>query len=299
MASRMLALSGLSKTLRTPFSRRPGFRVGPLDLAIDDAQIVGLLGANGAGKTSTLKMILGLLIPDSGTVEVAGLPTAASSWQNQVGYLPEQPAFYDYLSGLEFMVLVGDLLGLDAVTLPSRAESLLSRVGMFESRRRPIRTYSKGMLQRLGLAQALLNEPRLLIMDEPMSGLDPLGRRFVRDLMLELKNEGRSILFSTHIIPDAEFVCDRVALMRAGQLVGFGTFDELLGLPTEFEVTSVAASSPTESEGRRVSSRIGQLHLAAAISEIVSKGSHLVGVSPVRTTVEDLLAAPDPKGHER
>lgn len=300
MASRILALSGLSKTLRTPFSRRPGFRVGPLDLAIDDAQIVGLLGANGAGKTSTIKMILGLLIPDSGTVEVAGLSTATSSWRNMVGYLPEQPAFYEYLSGLEFMVLVGDLLGLQAATLQSRAESLLSRVGMFESRRRPIRTYSKGMLQRLGLAQALLNEPKLLIMDEPMSGLDPLGRRFVRDLMLELKNEGRSILFSTHIISDAEFVCDRVALMRAGQLVGFGTFDDLLGLPTEFEVTSVEPSSiPAEKERRRVTSRIGQPHLAAAISEIVSKGSHLVGVSPVRKTVEDLLAAPAAKGDER
>jgi len=292
----MLALSGLSKVLKTPFSRKPGFRVGPIDLAIEEGQIVGLLGANGAGKTSTIKMILGLLVPDSGTVEVAGLSTTNPAWRSKVGYLPEQPAFYDYLSALEFMILVGDLLGLDAATLPSRAENLLGRVGLFESRRRPIRTHSKGMLQRLGLAQALLNEPKLLIMDEPMSGLDPLGRRFVRDLMLELKGEGRSILFSTHIISDAEFVCDRVALMRAGQLAGFGTFDDLLGLPTEFEVTSVEpASASAPEEGRRVSVRIGQAELAAAISEIVSKGSHLVGVSPVRKTVEDLLAAPLPK----
>jgi ABC-2 type transport system ATP-binding protein len=291
MTARTLTISGLSKLLKTPFSRRPGFRVGPIDLAIDEAQIVGLLGANGAGKTSMIKMVLGLLIPDSGSVEVGGMPTTSPRWRNQVGYLPEQPAFYDYLSGMEFMVLAGDLLGLDASGLRKKAESLLDRVGLFETRNRPIRTYSKGMLQRLGIAQALLNEPRLLVMDEPMSGLDPLGRRFVRDLMLELKNEGRSILFSTHIIPDAEYVCDRVALMRRGQLVGFGTFDELLGLPSEFEVTSVEPSSSGE-EGRRVSVRITQADLASAISGIVSKGAHLVGVSPARKSVEDLLEPP-------
>jgi ABC-2 type transport system ATP-binding protein len=299
MTSRVLALSGLSKVLKTPFSRKPGFRVGPIDLAIDEAQIVGLLGANGAGKTSTIKMILGLLVPDAGRVEVAGLSATSPSWRNQVGYLPEQPAFYDYLSGLEFMVLVGDLLGLEAATLRSRAEGLLNRVGLFESRRRPIRTYSKGMLQRLGLAQALLNEPKLLIMDEPMSGLDPLGRRFVRDLMLDLKNEGRSILFSTHIIPDAEFVCDRVALMRRGQLAGFGTFDDLLGLPSEFEVTSVEPSTIPGEGGRRVSVRIAQHDLSSAISTLVSRGSHLVGVAPVRKTVEDLLEAPPRAGEGR
>lgn len=291
----MLALSGLSKTLRTPFSRKPGFRVGPIDLTIDEAQIVGLLGANGAGKTSTIKMTLGLLIPDSGTVEVAGLSTTTAAWRNKVGYLPEQPAFYDYLSGLEFMILVGDLLGLEAAALRPRAENLLSRVGLFESRNRPIRTYSKGMLQRLGIAQALINEPKLLIMDEPMSGLDPLGRRFVRDLMLELRSEGKSILFSTHIISDAEFVCDRVALMRAGQLAAVGTFDDLLGLPSEFEVTSVRPSHASDGPGAergRVSVRVGHQDLARTIGEIVAQGANLVGVAPVRKSVEDLLAPP-------
>ena len=230
---------------------------------------------------------------DAGKVEIAGLSTAAPAWRTGVGYLPEQPAFYEYLSGLEFMTFMGDLLGLGSLTLGARVDALLTRVGLFESRRRPIRTYSKGMLQRLGLAQALLNEPKLLIMDEPMSGLDPLGRRFVRDLMLELKSEGRSILFSTHIISDAEFVCDRVALMRAGQLAAFGTFDDLLGLPTEFEVTSVKPSaSAAAGERGRVNVRITQPDLAAAIAQIVAEGSHLVGVAPVRKSVEDLLAPP-------
>lgn len=299
MTSQVLALVGLAKVLRTPFSRKPGFRVGPIDLSIGESEIVGLIGANGAGKTTTLKMILGLLVPDAGKVEVAGISTSASEWRRRVGYLPEQPAFYEYLSGLEFMTFMGDLLGLDASTLGPRVEALLTRVGLFASRRQPIRTYSKGMLQRLGLAQALLNEPKLLIMDEPMSGLDPLGRRFVRDLMLELKAEGRSILFSTHIISDAEFVCDRVALMRAGQLAAFGTFDELLGLPTEFEVTSIKPSGSSSGERGRVNVRIAQPDLAAAITQIVSEGSHLVGVAPVRKAVEDLLAPSAPTEERR
>ena len=298
MTSQVLALSGLSKTLRTPFSRKPGFRVGPVDLAIEEAEIVGLIGANGAGKTSTIKMILGLLVPDAGRVEIEGVSTVRPGWRGKVGYLPEQPAFYEYLSGQEFMTLVGDLFGLEAATLGPRVESLLNRVGLFESRNRPVRTYSKGMLQRLGIAQALLNEPKLLIMDEPMSGLDPLGRRFVRDLMLELRSEGKSILFSTHIISDAEFVCDRVALMRAGQLAAIGTFDDLLGLPSEFEVTSVRpwhSSEGAHGERGRVSVRVRHQDLARAIGEIVSQGSNLVGVSPVRKSVEDLLAPPPSK----
>lgn len=296
MTPQVLALSGLSKMLRTPFSRKPGFRVGPVDLAISEGEIVGLIGANGAGKTSTIKMILGLLVPDAGRVEIAGVSTASSDWRGRVGYLPEQPAFYDYLTGVEFMVFVGELFGIEGASLRPRVDALLNRVGLFESRRRPIRTYSKGMLQRLGLAQALLNAPRLLIMDEPMSGLDPLGRRFVRDLMLELRSEGRSILFSTHIISDAEFVCDRVALMRAGQLAAVGTFDDLLGLPTEFEVTSIqpshAAGAAAVGARGRVSARVRHDELAAAIGELASQGSNLVGVSPIRKSVEDLLAPP-------
>lgn len=301
MRPHLLSLSGVSKTLRTPFSRKPGFRVGPVDLAINEGEIVGLIGANGAGKTSMIKLILGLLIPEAGRVELVGVPGAADGWRSMVGYLPEQPAFYDYLSGLEFMRFAGQLFGLDPSILSKRVELLLDRVGLSESRHRAIRTYSKGMLQRLGLAQALLNEPRLLIMDEPMSGLDPLGRRFVRDLMLELRSEGRSILFSTHIIPDAEFVCDRVALMRSGQLAAAGTFEELLGVPTEFEVASVkpAGESPPSGSApeKRVSVRVNQSELAATINGIVSKGSHLVSVSPVRTAVEDLLAPPASQGN--
>lgn len=298
MLESVLALSGAAKTLRTPFSRKPGFRVGPLDLTITKGEIVGLIGSNGAGKTSTIKLILGLLLPDHGRIELLGVPSTSDGWRSRVGYVPEQPAFYDYLSGFEFMRFMGRLFDLDPRGLNPLVDRLLVRVGLFESRHRAIRTYSKGMLQRLGLAQALINDPELLIMDEPMSGLDPLGRRFVRDLLLELRAEGRSILFSTHIIPDAEYVCDRVALMRAGQLSAIGTFDDLLGVSTEFEVVSVKPLRGSEGvptpghDPRRVSVRVNEKDLASTIGGVIAQGSQLVSVSPVRGAIEDLLTPP-------
>ncbi len=302
MSHIQLSLSGLVKTVRTPFSRRPGFRVGPIDLALSDGEIVGLIGANGAGKTTTLKLLLGLLLPEAGQIELVGIPSNQDTWRSEVGYLPEQPSFYEYLSGREFLVFAGELFGLGREVLASRVSSLLERVGIAESANRPIRTYSKGMQQRLGLAQALLNDPKLLILDEPMSGLDPLGRRFVRDLLLELRSQGRSILFSTHIISDAEFICDRVALMRAGKLAAVGTFDELLGLPTGFEIAAVkpvAARTPGGpgglSDHDRFTVRVEPAELTRAIERILSGGGHLVSVSPIRASVEDLLS-PGAKG---
>jgi ABC-2 type transport system ATP-binding protein len=263
---------------------------------MSEGEIVGLLGANGAGKTTTMKLLLGLLLPDSGRIELMGLPSTGEAWRSQVGYLPEQPAFYEYLSGREFLNFAAELFALEPSVAHERISTLLERVDIAASADRPIRTYSKGMQQRLGLAQALLNEPKLLILDEPMSGLDPLGRRFVRDLLLELKAQGCSILFSTHILPDAEFVCDRVALMRAGELVTVGTFDELLGPPSEFEIAFTRARPAGQADasvaGRadRVTLRVPPSDLSKAIDQVLSQGSQVVGVSPVRASLEDLLA---------
>jgi ABC-2 type transport system ATP-binding protein len=302
MSQVALSLSGVTKIVKTPFSRRPGFKVGPLDLSIGEGEIVGLIGANGAGKTTTLKLLLGLLVPDAGRIELVGTPSGRGEWRASVGYLPEQPAFYEYLSGREFLMFVGDLFGLAPKLLSERVASLLERVGIAESANRPIRTYSKGMQQRLGIAQALLNDPKLLLLDEPMSGLDPIGRRFVRDLLLELRAQGRSILFSTHIIPDAEFVCDRIALMRVGQLTAVGTVDDLLGLPTGFEIAAVksmAGSTAAEPGAGKVDERftvrVPPAELTRAIEDILGRGAHLVSVSPIRASVEDLLA---PKAKE-
>jgi len=263
-----------------------------------EGEIVGLLGANGAGKTTTLKLLLGLLVPDAGRIELMGTPSTGQAWRSQVGYLPEQPAFYEYLSGREFLAFAAELFGIERSRAKDRIAALLERVGLSASGDRRIRTYSKGMQQRLGLAQALLNEPRLLILDEPMSGLDPLGRRFVRDLILELKAAGCSVLFSTHIIPDAEFICDRVALMRAGALVAVGTFDQLLGLPSEFEIVytrlEVSGAGAPGAAPDRVTRRLPQSQLPKAIDEILAQGAHLVSVSPIRASVEDLLAGTRP-----
>lgn len=293
MSQVALSLSGVTKVVKTPFSRRPGFKVGPLDLSIGEGEIVGLIGANGAGKTTTLKLLLGLLVPDAGRIDLMGTPSGRGEWRSSVGYLPEQPAFYEYLSGREFLMFVGDLFGLAPGLLSARVASLLERVGIAESANRPIRTYSKGMQQRLGLAQALLNDPKLLLLDEPMSGLDPIGRRFVRDLLLELRAQGRSILFSTHIIPDAEFVCDRIALMRVGQLTAVGTVDDLLGLPSGFEIAAVKGLSGSADE--RFTVRVPPAELTRTIEDILARGAHLVSVSPIRASVEDLLA---PKAKE-
>lgn len=293
MSQVALSLSGVTKVVKTPFSRRPGFKVGPLDLSIGEGEIVGLIGANGAGKTTTLKLLLGLLVPDAGRIDLVGTPSGRGEWRSSVGYLPEQPAFYEYLSGREFLMFVGDLFGLAPGLLSGRVASLLERVGIAESANRPIRTYSKGMQQRLGLAQALLNDPKLLLLDEPMSGLDPIGRRFVRDLLLELRAQGRSILFSTHIIPDAEFVCDRIALMRTGQLTAVGTVDDLLGLPSGFEIAAVKGLLGSADE--RFTVRVPPAELTRTIEDILGRGAHLVSVSPIRASVEDLLA---PKAKE-
>ena len=298
MSKDSLLIHGLLKTQKTPFSRRPGFRLGPIEFSMSEGEIVGLIGANGAGKTTTMKLILGLLVPDAGRIELMGTPSGGDAWQTQVGYLPEHPAFYEYLSGREFLAFAADLFGIERVQAKSRISSLLDRVGLAASGDRAIRTYSKGMQQRLGLAQALLNEPKLLVLDEPMSGLDPLGRRFVRDLLLDLKAAGCSVLFSTHIISDAEFICDRVALMRAGTLVAVGTFDQLLGLPSEFELVYTrrpeSDAGPERAAAERVTRQVPQAQLPHAIDEIIGQGGHLISVSPVRASVEDLLAGPGP-----
>jgi len=290
--SHVLSLSGILKTVKTPFSRRPGFKVGPIDLAVSPGEIVGLIGANGAGKTTTLKLILGLLVPDGGRIEFVGKSTSNDqSWKSTVGYLPEQPAFYEYLSSREFLMFAGELFGIEAAALKVRVSELLEQVGISEAANRPIRTMSKGMQQRLGIAQALLNDPSLLVLDEPMSGLDPIGRRFVRDLLVDLRARGKSILFSTHIIPDAEFVCDKIALMRSGRLAAVGSVDELLGLPTAFEIAAVKPAVSPDQEGRRFSVRVDPADLTKAVDRILAEGAHLVSVSPIRASVEDLLSS--------
>ena len=199
-----------------------------LSFAVEPGEVFGLLGRNGAGKTTAIKLVVGLLFPDRGRVLLQGRPTADPRSRRSLGFLPENPYFYDYLTGAEFLDFYGRLYGLDSATRRRRSAELMARLDLEQAAGLALRLYSKGMIQRLGLAQALVAEPGLLVLDEPMSGLDPIGRRLFRDLILEQRERGATVFFSSHILQDVELLCDRVAIVDRGNLRSVGRLDEFL-----------------------------------------------------------------------
>jgi ABC-2 type transport system ATP-binding protein len=203
-----------------------------LTLEIPAGGVFGLLGPNGAGKSTTLKLLLHLLKPTSGHAEIFGLPPGDVRAHQRLGFLPENPAFYDYLSAEELLVYFAGLCGSSSADARAKAAAMLDLVGIAADRRRPLRQYSKGMIQRVGIAQALVNEPELVILDEPMSGLDPVGRREVRELIMKLRDQGRTVLFSSHILSDAELLCTRVGILAKGKLVASGGLADLTSAGT-------------------------------------------------------------------
>jgi ABC-2 type transport system ATP-binding protein len=294
----------LTKDFTTGFWRpRPHRGLDGLTFEIPVGGVFGLLGPNGAGKSTTLKILLNLLRPTSGTASVFGLPPGDINAHRRLGFLPEHPTFYDYLTGQELVTYFAGLFGYSPSECRSRAAKALDRVGLAGDRARPIRQYSKGMVQRVGIAQALVNDPELVIFDEPMSGLDPVGRRDVRQLILELRDEGRTMLFSSHILADAELLCSRVGILAKGKLVASGTLTELTASAGRgWEV--VAASVPAAVVERlrpRVSkiTAIGDgrytfdLGPAEApeplIADLAAAGASLVSAAPLRTTLEDVF----------
>jgi ABC-2 type transport system ATP-binding protein len=218
-ANLAICVRGLAKHYRSPWTLRVARGLEGLDLDVERGQVLGLLGPNGAGKTTTLKLLTGLLKPSRGNAWLLGVPIAEPKSRRALGFLPEQPYFYDYLTGVEYLELAGGLSGLPGIEAHERARHWLGRVGLGDRPRLLLRKYSKGMLQRLGLAAALVHDPQILILDEPMSGLDPYGRRDVRELILEQHARGVTVLFSSHILPDVESVADRVAILHRGRLV--------------------------------------------------------------------------------
>jgi ABC-2 type transport system ATP-binding protein len=198
-----------------------------LNLEVQQGETFGLLGLNGAGKTTTLKLLLGLIRPTTGEANVLGFPAGDKRALAQLGYLPEQPYFYSYLTAREFLDFSGELCGMAPADRRSRSEELLKLVSMSESADRPVRKYSKGMTQRMGIAQALINDPKLVFFDEPMSGLDPIGRRDVRMIMMKLKEQGKTLFFNSHLLPDVNEVCDRVAILHRGKLLACVRVDEI------------------------------------------------------------------------
>lgn len=224
-----IAIESLTKTFAAGWPGRPPITaLSGLTLSVARGEIFGFLGPNGAGKTTTLKILLGLITPTGGRAELLGAPAGDVEARRRIGFLPEAPYFYDYLTAEEFLGFYGSLAGLDNAVLGKRIGELLETVGMSHAKSRQLRKFSKGMLQRIGLAQALIHDPELVILDEPMSGLDPIGRKQVRDIILQLREQGKTVFFSSHIIPDVEMICDRVAIVIQGKLFASGRVDELV-----------------------------------------------------------------------
>lgn len=213
-----IEISGLSKQFTGKRMAKVDALKG-LDLTIAVGEVFGFLGPNGAGKSTTIKLVMGLLRPTSGTALIMGMDASRAESRLNVSFLPENPAFYDYLSAEEYIAFVGSQFKMDAALLTRRSEDVLKRLDLWDARKRPMRGYSKGMVQRVGLAQALVHDPDVYILDEPMSGLDPIGRALVKDIILDLKKQGKSVFFSTHITDDIEKVCDRVGVINKGQLM--------------------------------------------------------------------------------
>jgi ABC-2 type transport system ATP-binding protein len=218
----------VAKTFKVGFRRKVVEAVKDVSFQVEAGQVFGFLGPNGAGKTTTIKMLMGLIKPDRGDLRIFGQRSADPSARKQVGFLPEQPYFYDYLKPLEFLRYIGRLQGLRGAALDQQAKAALERVGMTHALERTLRKMSKGMLQRVGIAQAFLGEPRLVVLDEPLSGLDPIGRKEIREILADAKARGITLFFSSHILSDIEMLCDRVAIVDRGRVVLEGSMDDLL-----------------------------------------------------------------------
>ena len=283
----VIAVRNLAKTFALGFFRRKVPAVRGIRFEVRRGEIFGFLGPNGAGKTTTIKMLMGLIHPTPGPdvrCEVLGRPVPDVRAKARVGFLPESPWFYDYLTGEELLDVMGRLFGLPAAERRARADRLLDRVGLASARRLPLRKYSKGMLQRIGLAQALINEPELVVLDEPMSGLDPIGRKEIRDLITSLRDEGRTVFFSTHILADAELICDRCAILVGGKLRDVGPLDQLLS-PRLLHTEVVLAEEGEKREHRLPDGADVERFLSMAIG----RGAQVVSVNPRRERLEDLF----------
>ena len=293
-----IEIQGLEKTYSVGFWRKQRkCALKPLHLEVADGEIFGFLGPNGAGKTTTLKLLMGLMYPTSGSARILGMEINDPRMKAQIGFLPEQPYFYDYLTARELLTYYGKLSGVETRELPQRIAAVLDRVGLTSAATTQLRKFSKGMLQRAGIAQAILHDPKVVFLDEPMSGLDPMGRREVRDLMVQLKQEGKTVFFSTHILSDAEALCDRVAVLHQGELRGVGTVASLTAttqgnveivwrgsiIPTVFKTLA----AKTQVTGDTVRAEIQDSRLDAALEALRTEKCPLISVNPVRGTLEE------------
>jgi ABC-2 type transport system ATP-binding protein len=300
MSDLAIAAQGLSKTYTLGFRARKVRALEDLGLAVTPGSIYGFVGPNGAGKSTTIKILVGLVRASSGSATLFGRPIDDPRARLAVGYLPENPSFHDFMKPLEVMRYLGRLSGLSGAELDRRSEALLERVGLAGARDLTVRKFSKGMVQRLGLAQALVHDPPLLVLDEPMSGLDPIGRKEVRDLVLDLRRQGKTIFFSTHILSDVEAICDRVGMLLRGRLVREGALGTLLdGTVRSVEVRCAQLSAPAAAEVRALAAdgapipeghafTFTTLEAASAGAALaLARGARLLSLQPHRETLEE------------
>jgi ABC-2 type transport system ATP-binding protein len=292
-----IEILGLEKTYMVGFWRkRPKRALSPLHLTVEDGEIFGFLGPNGAGKTTTLKLLMGLVFPTAGSARILGQEWTDPEVKAQIGFLPEQPYFYDHLTAHELLNYYAQLSGVPGKERSRRVDAMLQRVGLPDVHGMQLRKFSKGMLQRIGIAQAILHDPKLVFFDEPMSGLDPMGRREVRDLMEQLKQEGKTVFFSTHILSDAEALCDRVAIIHKGELRGVGAVEDLTSsvqgkVEVIWQGTAIPASlkalgAECHVTGDTVRAIISENQQDAAIDALRRERMRLIAITPVRTSLE-------------
>ena len=304
----VVEINNLTKDYEIGFLRKRKVRaLDGLTLSVEGGQIFGFLGANGAGKTTTLKLLMRLIFPTTGSARILGQDFQNVSVHQRIGYLPENPYFYDYLTAREFLDYCAQLFGLDTTVRRKRAADLLARVRLDEKRwDTQLRKFSKGMLQRVGLAQSIINDPEIVFLDEPMSGLDPIGRREVRDLIASLRQEGKTVFMCSHILSDIEVLCDRVAILRGGKLAQQGRLDDLRqqssgdhqveiivsGIERDLLSAQLPASGPyaiSETAGGVRIEVPDETYVDTVLAALRKSGGNLVSVQPIRQSLEELF----------
>jgi ABC-2 type transport system ATP-binding protein len=302
LAELAIEVRDLTKTYRTPFARKRVEALRGVTFEVERGHIFGFVGPNGAGKTTAIRALMGLVRPTSGTARLLGHDLPSRAARARIGFLPEAPYFYDYLDVGELCDLAGRLFGQSRTIRKQRADELIDKVGLGHARGQSLKKFSKGMLQRAGLAQALMNDPELVVLDEPMSGLDPIGRKEVRELILELRDRGKTVFFSTHILSDVEAITDRVAIIARGQLQAHGTPGELVsrtlqGVDVVVKLVSLdgdAALAAGAGRVRRVGDELALTLAADAdvdawIARAHAAGARVVQIAPRHETLEQLF----------
>ena len=279
-----ISIQNLSKIFRGKRGSRV-LALTNLSLDIEQGEIFGFLGPNGAGKSTTIKTLMGLIRATSGGGSIMGKDIASPEARRHVGYLPENPAFYDYLSAEEYLAFVGKTFSMDLAVLKEKSADILHQLDLWDARKRPMRSYSKGMVQRVGLAQALLHDPEVYILDEPMSGLDPIGRALVKDIMMDLKRRGKSVFFSTHITADVESVSDRVGVIVKGEMKCVRKVDEI----TVDGLTGYQVRYRGNEDDAPDTLHVSKDDLPATLSQLQSAGNQVLMVEPERKNLEEFF----------